>query len=191
VNPTGYGAGDGTPLEFKTEQRHKEDYRGTTEYRLVWDERLGYVLNCTSHFAMPVPKGIEFNNLLAGGIAESRDDHKRWQKTMRGRLPDGRISFVHHNPVNIPVDDVQSGGFVGFVTEEEMNPFVEMLETSVPVFFATCSEWYDQHIVMNSRPSCPMARCTTGRSGNTSTRRKGRRTLENGRLRCTARGPAG
>lgn len=140
----------GDSLEFKTEQRHKEDYRGSTEYRLVWDQRLGCVLNCTSHFAMPEPKGIEFNNLLAGGIAESRDDHKRWQKTMRGWLPDGRISFVHHNPVNIPVDDVQSGGFVGFVTEEEMNPFVEMLDTSVPVFFATCSEWYDQHIVMKA-----------------------------------------
>jgi hypothetical protein len=140
----------GDSLAFKTEQRHGEDYRGTTEYRLVWDERLGYVINCTSHFAMPDPKEIEFNNLLAGGVAESRDDHKRWQKTMRGRLLDGRVSFVHHNPVNIPVDDVQSGGFVGFVTEEEMNPFVEMFETSGDVFFATCSEWYDQHIVMKA-----------------------------------------
>ena len=32
----------GDSLEFKTEQRHKEGYSGTNEYRLEWDERLGY-----------------------------------------------------------------------------------------------------------------------------------------------------
>ena len=82
----------GDSLEFKAEQIHKDDYEGSTEFRLAWDDRLGYVLNCTSHFAMPQPRQIEFNNLLAGGISESRDDHKRWQKTMRGRLLDGRIT---------------------------------------------------------------------------------------------------
>ena len=131
----------GNSLEFKSEETHKGGYSGSTKCRLVWDERLGYVLYFTSHFVMPEPKEIEFSNLYAGGVSESRDDHKRWQKTVRGRLADGRISFVHHNPVNIPVDDVQAGGFVGFVTEEDMNPFVEMLETSGPVFLVTCSQW--------------------------------------------------
>jgi hypothetical protein len=140
----------GEVLEFKTEQVHERGYRGTIEYRLVWDERLGYVLNGTSHFVCPEPKEIEFNNLFAGRVCESRDNRKLWQKTVRGPLANGRISFVHHNPVNIPVDEVQAGGFVGFVTEKDMNPFVEMIETSAPVFFATCSEWYDQHIVMKA-----------------------------------------
>ena len=140
----------GDSLEFKAEQSHKNGYSGSTEFRLAWDERLGYVLTCVSQFAMPQPRQIEFNNLLAGRLCESRDHLKRWQKTMRGRHPDGRISFVHHNPVNIPVDNVQAGGFVGFVTEERMNPFVEMLETNGPIFFATCSQWYDQHIVMKA-----------------------------------------
>lgn len=138
----------GDSLEFKAEETHEGGYSGSTECRLVWDERLGYVLYFTSHFVMREPKEIEFSNLYAGGVSESRDDHKRWQKTVRGRLLDGRITFVHHNPLNIPVDDVQAGGFVGFVTEEDMNPFVDLLETSGPVFFVTCSEWYDQHIVM-------------------------------------------
>jgi len=44
------------------------------------------------------------------------------------------------------VDSIEAGGFVGFVTEQDMNPFVELLETSNPVFLATCSQWYDQHI---------------------------------------------
>ncbi len=140
----------GESLEFKAEEERQRGYSGSTACRLVWDERLGYVLNCTSHFAMAEPKEIEFSNLYAGGVSESRDDHKRWQKTVRGGLADRRITFVHHNPINIPVDDVQAGGFVGFVTEDDMNPFVEILETSGPIFLVTCSQWYDQHIVMKA-----------------------------------------
>jgi hypothetical protein len=80
---------EGGSLEFKAEQAHKRGYSGSTEFRLVWDERLGYVLYCNSHFAMPQPRQIEFSNLLAGGVSESRDGRKRWQKTVRGRLADG------------------------------------------------------------------------------------------------------
>ena len=108
----------GDPLEFKT---------SNTEFRLVWDERLGYVLYGTATLPRPSRRRSSSATCSPGGIAESRDDHKRWQKTVRGLLPNGSISFVHHNPVNIPVDDVQTGGFVGFVTEEKMNPFVEVL----------------------------------------------------------------
>jgi hypothetical protein len=99
---------------------------------------------------MPEPKEIEFNNFMAGWVSDLRDRQKRWQKTVRGRTADGRIVFVYYSPVNLPVDQVQPGGFLGFVTEERMNPFVELIETSGPVFFATCSVWYDQHMVMKS-----------------------------------------
>jgi len=131
----------GDTLEFKT---------SNTEFRLVWDERLGYVLYGAGHFVTQKPQEIEFSNLLSGGIAESRDDHKRWQKTVRGLLLNGSLSFVHHNPVNVPVDDVRPGAFVGFVTEEKMNPFVEVLEANGPVYLVTCSEWYDQHVRMRA-----------------------------------------
>ena len=137
----------GDSLELAVEHRHRGDVSGSSEYRLGWDERLGYVWNCTSRYSMPKPAKIEFNNLLAGGISESRNSHKRWQKTVRAAA-DGRITFAYHNPTNIPVDDIRAGGFVGFVTEEQMNPFVELIETSSPVSVVTCSQWYDQHIVM-------------------------------------------
>ena len=137
----------GDSLELRIENRHEGGIIGTSEYRLAWDERLGYVWNCVSHYSMPTPTKIEFNNLLAGGISESREDHKRWQKTIRA-LADGRIVFVYHNPLNVPTDDIQAHGFVGYVTEEEMNPFVELIETSNPVCMGTCSQWYDQHIML-------------------------------------------
>jgi hypothetical protein len=137
----------GDSLELTVEHHHRKDISGTSEFRLVWDERLGYVWNCVSRYSMPEPAKIEFNNLFAGGISEARDGHKRWQKTVRA-LADGRIASVYHNPINIPADDIQAGGFVGFVTEEEMNPFVELIETTSPVVITTCSQWYDQHIIM-------------------------------------------
>ncbi|MBM4042993.1 MAG: hypothetical protein FJ290_31270, partial [Planctomycetes bacterium] len=39
----------GGSLEFKSEQTHKGGYSGGTEFRLAWDDRLGYVLHCASH----------------------------------------------------------------------------------------------------------------------------------------------
>jgi hypothetical protein len=140
----------GDSIEFKHEQVHPEGYAGSIEFRVVLDERLGYVIYADSCFIMPEPKAIEFNNFMAGWVADLRDNHKRWQKTVRGRLADGRIVFVYHSPVNLPRDEVQPGGFLGFVTEERMNPFAEMIESSAPVFFDTCSVVYDQHMVMKA-----------------------------------------
>jgi len=140
----------GDSIEFKHEQVHSEGYAGSIEFRVVWDERLAHVIYANSHFVMPEPKEIEFNNFMAGWVSDLRDRQKRWQKTVRGRLADGRIVFVYHSPVNLPRDEVQPGSFLGFVTEERMNPLVELIETSGPVFFHTCNVWYDQHMVMKA-----------------------------------------
>jgi hypothetical protein len=43
-------------------------------------------------------------------------------------------------------DQPADGGFVGFVSEPDMNPFVEIVQSS-PVTFVTCPVWYDQHII--------------------------------------------
>ena len=137
-------------LEFQHEQVHSGGYAGSIEFRVIWDERLGHVIYAKSHLVMPEPKRIEFNNFMAGWVSDLRDRQKRWQKTIRGRLADGRIVFVHHSPANVPRDEVQPGGFLGFVTEERMNPFAEMIDSNGPVFFHTCSVWYDQHMVMKA-----------------------------------------
>ncbi len=136
----------GDTLEFTVENRHGKDVVGTSDYRLTWDDRLGYVWQCVSRYSMPEPLAIEFNNLFGGGLSDSRPDHKRWQKTVRG-LADGRIGFVLHSPINIPVNDIHAGGFVGFVTDDTMNPFIDLLETSEPTYAITCGQWYDQHVL--------------------------------------------
>ncbi len=139
---------EGGTIEFTTENVNREgQIRGVNHYRLAWDERLGYVVDCQSQYTMAVPRDIEFNNLLAGGISDARAEHKRWQKTVRA-LADGRIGFVYHSPLHVPTDEIAAGGFVGFISEERMNPFVELLQTDTPVSIITCSQWYDQHLVL-------------------------------------------
>jgi hypothetical protein len=139
---------EGETIEFTTENVHREGgIHGTNQYRLAWDQRLGYVVYCHSRYSMAEPRAIEFNNLLAGGISDARAEHKRWQKTVR-TLVDGKIGFVYHSPLHVPTDEIAAGGFVGYITEERMNPFVELLETDTPVSISTCSQWYDQHIVL-------------------------------------------
>lgn len=136
----------GEALEFTTVQRHKGGVEGAATLRLAWDERLGYIWRGTVHYKMAEPHEIEFTNLLAGGVSDSRNNRKRWQKTVRGSV-DGEIRYVCHNPLNVPAEDIDPRGFVGFVTEPEMNPFVEVERLSQPLFMLTCSQWYDQHIL--------------------------------------------
>jgi hypothetical protein len=144
----------GAVLVLQVEQQHQGGIAGASEYRLAWDERLGYVWTCRSTYRLAQPRAVEFNNLYARGVSESRDDHKQWQKTLRARA-DGQIAFVYHNPLHLPTDAAHRQGFVGFVTEPEMNPFVDLVHTSGPVTMFTCSQWYDQHLVLDA-PAAPM-----------------------------------
>ncbi len=145
--------GEGANLIFRVEQQHQGEVAGASEFRLAWDERLGYVWTCTSVYRMAQPRAVEFNNLYARHVSDSRDDQKQWQKTLRARA-DGRVTFVYHNPLHLPIDAAHRQGFVGFVTEPEMNPFVDLVQTSGPITIHTCSQWYDQHLVLDP-PAAP------------------------------------
>ncbi|MBI2192486.1 MAG: hypothetical protein HYU36_10935 [Planctomycetes bacterium] len=136
----------GPALEFRYEETLESGIRGGNHFLLRWDERLGYMVEGKSDYALPQPQEFEFNNMLAGGLSESRDDHKRWQKTLWPG-PDGRILFQYHNPTHCYPRGMARPGFVGFVTEENINPFFEILEAAPEPTLATCSQWYDQHII--------------------------------------------
>lgn len=130
---------------------------GAQQFTLAWDDRLGYVWTVDAHYALRQPAEFEFNNLLAGGLAESRDDRKRWQKTVWTR-PDGTIGCLFHNPLSpfLPHTpewrNIAPGGFVGFIAEDDSNPFLSFESFDPQLFMLTCSEWYDQHILARPAP---------------------------------------
>ncbi len=50
----------GDSLAIRVENQHRGGLCGVSEYRLSWDERLGYVWDCESRYTMPQPARIEF-----------------------------------------------------------------------------------------------------------------------------------
>jgi len=40
----------------------------------------------------------------------------------------------------------EDSGFVGWVAERDMNPFLEIIRSTPRTRFGTCSVWYDQHV---------------------------------------------
>lgn len=136
----------GASLKFKTFDKLKNGTEGVNVFELSWDPKLGYVWHGRCDYRLQKPHRLEFNNLLAGGVSETREDHKRWQKVLRGIEP-GQLTWFYHNPLNVPAGKMADDGFVGFVREPDMNPFVDLQTVNTGVHLATCSQWYDQHII--------------------------------------------
>lgn len=144
-------------LQDKGEQirlRYSEKFGGNTQvvhgFTLRFDPVLGYVWDCAFAMQMDEPRRIEYANMLAGGLSDSRDDHKRYQKCIWTRR-DGRFCYMYQSPLSLMQSfgrewtGMPEGGFVGWVAERDMNPFLEFIQTT-PTEFATCSQWYDQHV---------------------------------------------
>lgn len=62
-------------------------------FTLRFDAVLGYLWDCTFETRMATPRRLEYANLLAKGLADSRDDHKRYQKSLWTRR-DGALCAI-------------------------------------------------------------------------------------------------
>jgi hypothetical protein len=122
-------------------------------FTLHFDLVLGYIWDCAFEMRMDKPRRYEYANLLPKGVADSRDERKRYQKCLWARR-DGVLCAMYQNPrtmmqsfgaewADIPAD----GGFVGFVAEPDMNPFLEIIRSDPATTFVTCPVWYDQHVI--------------------------------------------
>ena len=154
------GKGEMTGMQNEGETlhlRYREKSGGKTEMvhdsTLRFDPVLGYIWDCVFEMRMEEPRRFEYTNLLPNGLADSRDERKRYQKCLWTRR-DGALCYMYQNPLSMmhcfgrewsdmPVD----GGFVGFVAEPDMNPFIEILRSDPATTFVTCSVWYDQHVI--------------------------------------------
>ncbi len=136
--------------------RYRDNRDGQTpveiHFTLRFDPVLGYLWDNEVEVRMEKPRRFEYANMLPKGVADSRDDHKRYQKCIWTRR-DGALCYIYQNPRLLIsrggrewADQPADGGFVGFVTEPDMNPFVEVVRTP-PLTFLTCPVWYDQHVI--------------------------------------------
>lgn len=121
-------------------------------FTLRYDLMLGYIWDCRFDMRMPTPRLFEYANLLPNAVADSRDERKRYQKCLWTRQ-DGAMCAMYQNPRSMMqsfgrewTDPPADGGFVGFVAEPDMNPFIEIIRSDPATTFVTCSVWYDQHV---------------------------------------------
>jgi hypothetical protein len=161
IVPQGTWSGRGKMTQSRTDGatlglHYREEFDGGTElvhrFLLRFDPVLGYIWDCTFDLRMDEPERFEYANLLPNGVADSRDERKRYQKCLWTRR-DGTLCYMYQNPRSMMqsfgsewTDIPDDGGFVGFVSEPDVNPFVEIVHSDPPTTFVTCSVWYDQHV---------------------------------------------
>jgi len=136
--------------------QYREPYAGKTEitqqYTLHFDPVLGYVWDCVFEMQMDEPQKYEYTNLLPTAVADSRDEHKRYQKCVWTR-GDGQLCYMYQNPRSMMQwfggdwTQMPQGGFLGFVADRDLNPFVEIIQSTPGTTLITCSVWYDQHFL--------------------------------------------
>lgn len=146
----------GETLRLRYRETSGDRKEMTQYFALRFDPVLGYIWDCRFRMRTERPERFEYTNLLTGGLSESRERHKRYQKCVWVRR-DGTLCFMYQNPLSMMqsfgpewTDTPDDGGFVGWVAERDMNPFLEIVESAPRATFLTCSQWYDQHVLNRS-----------------------------------------
>jgi hypothetical protein len=142
----------GETLRLRCRKKLEDRSEMTQYFTLRFDPVLGYIWDCRFQLQSERPLKFEYTNLLTGGLSESRERRKRYQKCIWTRR-DGTLCYMYQNPLSMVqsggpawTDAPEDGGFFGWVAERDMNPFLEILQSAPRATFVTCSQWYDQHV---------------------------------------------
>lgn len=104
--------------------------------------------------------GFEPINLMTAGTLASRPERRRWTHSL-WEDPNGNLKrFVHSNALFACTDFASEGNgewrsknapfqgaWIAQAAHKEFNLAVLIHETSVPVFFATCSQLFHEHLI--------------------------------------------
>jgi hypothetical protein len=105
-------------------------------------------------------EGLEPINMMMAGALASRPEKRRWTHSV-WEDPDGRLKrLVHSNALFFATDYSSNGGgewrsknapyhgaWIAYAAHETFNPAMLIHQTSAPVFFATCSQLFDEHLI--------------------------------------------
>jgi len=135
--------------------RYANGTRCQTVIRLRYDEGwAGYVADIQADLAARrVTTKLEYCNVLPAGIGDSRPGRERYTHTF-WQHPDG-LRRMGKNPlwwVSAAAQDaagqrrIAEGGFLGFGPDDQMNPVIEVLESTPASGASTCDNLQDEHI---------------------------------------------
>jgi len=154
-----FDAGEGEQLSFRIDETFEMPGapRGCHHFSISYDSAANsYVAQVEADIEGVRGSIVELANFYAGGVYDTRPDHKRHQQTIWSH-PDGRLVRWPHHPAGYRTPGmndsegerrIADNGFTGYFADPYTNPVIEFIETSNPLTAATCCNIYDEHLLM-------------------------------------------
>lgn len=154
-------ASRGAKLDLEISGEFDKGQRVTYHFRVAYDPKWARY-----RFFLDVDvwklsyEGLEPINMMMAGALASRPERVRWTHSV-WEDPNGKLKrFVHSNALFMATDYASGGGgewrsknapyqgaWIAYAANKKFNPAVLIHDTSAPVFFATCSQLFDEHII--------------------------------------------
>ncbi|MHB9131539.1 MAG: hypothetical protein ACYDBB_10685 [Armatimonadota bacterium] len=129
-------------------------HQGRLHYKPAWGR---YVVEMSTTLkARRALAAQEFCNVIPAAIGDTRLGRGKYQQ-MVWVDADGILRGMAKNPLwsnSVGAQDIAGsrrigeGGFLGWVTEHDMNPVVEILQSDPPVGACTCDNLMDEHLLV-------------------------------------------
>jgi hypothetical protein len=158
---TKWVAGRGSKLDLEISGEFDRGQRVAYHFRVAYDPKWArYRFFLDADVWKLTFEGLEPINMMMAGALASRPERVRWTHSV-WEDPDGRLKrFVHSNALCMATDYASGGAgewrsknapyhgaWIAYAANKTFNPAMLIHETSAPVYFATCSQLFDEHII--------------------------------------------
>lgn len=154
-------AARGTKLDLEISGEFDRGQRASYHFRVVYDPHWArYRYFFDADVWKLTFEGLEPINMMMAGALASRPERVRWTHSV-WEDPNGRLKrLVHSNALFMTTDFASNGNgewrsknapyhgaWMAYAANPVFNPAVLIHETNAPIYFATCSQLFDEHII--------------------------------------------
>ena len=150
----------GAELELSILGRFPQGQRLAYSFRITYDPTFGQYRFFLDADAWKLDSvGMEPINMMMAGALMDRAETRRWSHSL-WEDRDGKLQQLVHSNALFGATDYGDGTgqwrsknapshhpWVAYAAHPEFNPAMLVHETNVPVYFATCSQLFDEHLI--------------------------------------------
>jgi hypothetical protein len=148
----------GTELRFRIDGAFLKGQRICYDLRFCYDAtQARYRFFIDAEMWKESPHGGEPINMMLAGALTERGEDRRWSHSIWADPQDRLKRIVHSNALFQATDYASAswrsknaptqGAWIAYASHPVFNPAMLVHESNVPVFFATCSQLFDEHLV--------------------------------------------
>ncbi len=149
-------------IRFKGPEGEWGHWRWHLRYDAVWGR---YRLTCEIHARKMDPAGFEPFNMMTAGALGCRAEDRRWSHSLWESMDNQLRRIVHSNVLFSCTDyggfrdgggpwrrrySAYPRGWIGYAAHDVFNPVTLVHHTNTPIYFATCSQLFDEHLVWSN-----------------------------------------